>query len=65
MPLSSTHHDTSSSPANDQYDSDNPGDQPEDNPGDQPEVNAGIWKRRYHVLQESLNAQTVSKRKAE
>jgi hypothetical protein len=34
-----------------------------DNPEDQ--VDAGVWKRRYHVLQESVNAQTASKRKAE
>ena len=36
-----------------------------DNPEDQ--VSAGVWKRRYHdlVLQESVNAQTASKRKAE
>jgi hypothetical protein len=35
-----------------------------DNPGDQ--VDAGVWKRRYNVLRESVNtpSQTASKRKA-
>jgi hypothetical protein len=35
-----------------------------DNPGDQ--VDAGVWKRRYNVLRESVNtlSQTAPKRKA-
>ena len=62
MPPSSTHTGSSSlphppSPASDPhpYGSDNAEDQ----------ADAGVWKHRYLVLQESLNAQTASKRKAE
>ena len=48
----------SPSPASDPHapDSDSPKDQ----------VGAGVWKRPYHdlVLQESVNTQTASKRKA-
>jgi len=57
MPPSVTHTGPSSaSPANDS--------RPSDNTEDQPEVDAGGWKRRFLVLQESVNAQTASKRKA-
>jgi len=62
MPPSSPHTGSSSlphppSPASDPRppDSDNPENQ----------VDAGVWKRKFFVLQESVNAQTASKGKAE
>ena len=57
---SSTHTTGSSSLARAQSPASDPGGS--DNPEDQ--VDAGVWKRRYFVLQESVNAQTASKRKA-
>lgn len=52
MPLSSTASD---------YQSGHDSDDPKSND----QADAGVWKRRYFVLQENVNAQTVSKRKAE
>ena len=62
MPSSSTHAGPSSllypsSPANDPC---APG-----SDGPEEQVDAGVWKRRYLVLQETVNSQKTSKRKAE
>jgi hypothetical protein len=62
MPSFSLHHPPS--PARDPTPSDRP--TPDsDNEEDQVDAGTGVWKRRYFVLQEKVNAQTASKRKAE